>query len=235
MIAEYLPLLALLFLATGDGTGGKGAGKKTSGKGPRWRELEANAQAAGVDDDWVRFLKAWAYHESRGKPDSLNDSEKARKGAGRLYDNQRETLGACPWGRAAYSYGAGGWYQLLPVSAVWAFRGTPALCKINPRRTVFDPWESTLEAIAYAKRSMQRASFKERPIWRILNRATAAPGLMDERPGDAQYERAKQADDAFAKALDRLGIPASFANQRVTPLPPGWSAYKLWQAKGAVA
>lgn len=229
-MGELLPLLLLLASAMSPGTD-----TGPPGKAGQWAELEQNARAAGMSPDWIRFLKAWAWHESKGNPRAANRRPSEAASALALYDRNRDVLGACPWGPGAYGWGSGGWYGLLPVSAVWAFVGTPALCKVDPQRTVFDPWESTLEAVAFAQRSMKREEFIEPRTWKILNRATAAPTLMDERPGSSRFERAEDADDRFMAALRALQIPAGFADQRVEPLPNGWNAYDRWRAGKAVA
>jgi hypothetical protein len=98
--------------------------------------------------------------------------------------------------------------------------GLSAVC-VDPE-TIFDPWISTLMAIAYAKNLTAFGSFRRSDgSWLALNRGWAVPGKMDiTRP---------ETDARFLKGLRAQGVPESFARQPVSDLPNGWSAFAKLQ------
>ena len=209
--------------------------------------LRGMAREAGMDSDWENFLAAVAWRESKWFPRvALGRAERvnvpnvkvnggpignAEAAAALLaYDRNADEYKSCPWPRMRYGFGSGGWYGLLPANALWSFKATPAFC-IDPQVAVFDPWDSTILAIGYAQRLMRWKSFRARPTWRTLNRGWAAPSLMDGSPP----EQVAKTDARFLKALARLGLPASFADEKVPELPAGWNAFSVWATRGTTA
>lgn len=189
-------------------------------------KLKRLAGEAGMSADWITFLAAVAHHESTWHASAHNDSTKEVAASGKAYDRNANTLRACPFSRSAYVIGSGGWYGFLPANGiVSAFRGTSAVC-IDPR-SVFDPWASTLMAIAYANNLRTRwKSFRESDgTWLALNRGWKRPSKMNI-PN-------QKTDDRFRRGLRAQGVSESFAGRRVTPIPDGWRASRLLDAATA--
>ena len=207
-----------------------------------------------VHPDWQTFLAAVAHHESRWNPNvalgaadladvpagvTLHTSpEKIARAESRAglkalarntvrADGTAGQLARCDdWTDARYAY-SGGWYGLLPANGlVSAFRGTDGVC-LDPW-SVFDPWLSTIMAIGYAKGLRGWKSFRRSPqTWIALNRGWKNPGKMDE-PQEGSDRR-------FLKALRAMGIPESFAHQKVVSLPEDWHAFALLNSGGSNA
>ena len=191
--------------------------------------LETPAQAAaalGLDPSWQRFLEAVAQHESRGKLSAENNSASEAAAAQDLYEAAqnawvRDCLNPANW----YTWGSGGWYGMLPVSAMRAFKGTPLACS-DPRIVVHHPLMSTAAAVGYAQRLFHWSSWeRSAKTWRALNRGWSRPGKMDTPLPDT--------DRRLDEALEAIGAPASWADTPVTPLPPGWTPYGALQEAGA--
>lgn len=178
------------------------------------REMVARA---GLDSDWAAFFGAVAHHESTWYASAHNGSPGERAASRKAYERNASQLAGCGHPASEYEFGSGGWYGLIPANAiVGAFRGTSAIC-IDPRK-VFDPWASTLMAIAYAKNLQGWKSFQRSDrSWLALNRGWVVPGAMDiERP---------KTDRKFLAGLRAQGIPEAFAARTVTAMPDNWHAY----------
>lgn len=240
---EAIALLLLLALASGGkpAPGEKGAGPYPKGA----KAVREQARRAGMDESWVTFLAAVAHHESRWnprvafgdptqaiippdvklntKPESLARHE-SQAGLVALKRNRERGDMGYPPGRYAYS---GGWFGILPANGLYAaFKGTEG-SSMDPW-VVFDPWISTLMAIGYAQGLMGWKSFRRGPrSWLSLNRGWKHPGKMDEAMDGT--------DNRFFKALKAIGVPASFAHEKVTSLPDDWHAWTYLNSGGLQA
>lgn len=224
MIAWLIGGGVLLALASKRDADYGGSSKPTKAS-PNLQALRGEAARAGVSDDWATFLGAVAHHESRWVISAHNGSASEVSASASAYDRNAEKLSECKHPRSAYVIGSGGWYGFLPANGiVSAFRGTPGIC-IDPA-TIYDPWISTLMAIAYAKNLQGWGSFKRSDrTWLELNRGWSVPGKMDiARP---------KSDERFLKGLRAQGVPESFASKKVGALPQGWHAWSRLQLEGA--
>lgn len=211
----------------------------------RLPELRALAEQAGLSEDWVTFLSAVAHHESKwnpsvglGLPGRVNIPGVTVREHGKLgkyeaaaalmaYDRHPERFEDCPWPRMRYGFGSGGWFGLLPANALASYMGNPEGICLDPQFSVFDPWSSVVLATDYARRLTKWKSFAAGGgTWKVLNRGWAAPGNMDGTPA----ERVARSDERWERALKALGIPSSWGNRRVAPLPSGWDAWSVYTA-----
>lgn len=184
------------------------------------------AEWAFLDEEWTIFLEWVAKGESNfnnlvglGNPSLFPDWAKANKSmaeaaaAARGYE-RNSYLKSCGWGASRYTFGSGGWFGLLPASAVAAFKGTRYEC-IDPW-SVFDPVASFVEALDYARRLVSNWSgFKKNPTWQNLRLGWGNPSEM----GDPEALARVDGED-----LEALGYPVSFMHRQVTPFPGDPSA-----------
>jgi len=213
----------LLMKSDGDDEGGS----MPSPGGEGQETIRALAQAAGLDQSWTTFLEAAAAGESgfnnlvargiqNGAPDwakivvRQHDADKAKI----AYDRNKEKYEDCGWSAARYSFGSGGWWQMLPANGVAAFWDTSEEC-IDPW-AVFDPGPSLVMMISYAKRITRYSKFKSEPTWgnlRVGMRSVSYLGREDE------LERQRTGKNKLGDRLEQLGYSRSFVDQQVTSLP----------------
>jgi len=177
-------------------------------------QIRAIATSLGLDARWGDFLVAVAWGESRWKPRAINegDASAARKGYRRATDDS--WLTGCEIPADRWEIGSVGLYQLLPTSGMAAWRGTAFACR-DPITTLQDPTLATIAAIQYARRVMGWRAWRDGPrTWQAMRNAWRAPGLADDDRPDIR--------DRFERALASVGLPASFADEKVTPLPSGF-------------
>jgi hypothetical protein len=173
------------------------------------------AQSLGLPPAWGTFLAAVAHHESRWHSTAHNKSKSEVAASRKAWERNRAHFAGCGIPDSDYWIGSGGWYGLLPANAIVStFRGTAGIC--TPPSAVFDPRMSTILAMGYARALMGWTSYKNSPqTWLNLNRGWAAPGKMNDA--------LPRTDARFFAALKAMGVPASFASERVVSLG-GWSA-----------
>lgn len=193
------------------------------------QEIRDAAARLGVSQDWGTFLAAVAHHESRWNIDAANRSSSEAAAARALYEApQNAWLRDCGNPAEWYSWGSGGWYGMLPASAMRAFSGTPLACE-DPRRVLADPLLSTAAALGYAQRLMGwKAWRRSDKSWRALNRGWAAPGKMDQP--------LEGTDKRWERALRALGVPSSWGRSGIDQLPHGWTPFGAYMAaKGSTS
>ena len=112
-----------------------------------------------------------------------------------------------------------GLYQILPANGLAPWWNTPYAC-MDPIEALSHPDVATIAAVEYARRSMRWSDWaRSDKTWGALRRAWRSPGLSDaDRP---------DIDKRFAKQLKRIGIPESFAGEKVTPIPGGFDPVEL--------
>lgn len=189
--------------------------------------IRALAHAAGLDQSWIKFLEAAAAGESgfnnlvargvqNGAPDwakvvvKQNDADKAKI----AYDRNEEKYQDCGYSAARYSFGSGGWWQILPANGLSAFWDTEEQC-MDPW-AVFDPAPSMVMILYYLKRIQRYDNFKSVPTWgnlRVGMRAVSYLGRGDE------LERQRTGKNKLGDRLEQLGYDRSFVDEEVTPLP----------------
>lgn len=189
------------------------------------------ADAAGLDDDWIRFFLLTASGESAftsnvvlgdrslyptgSKPspqtDALGVGEAA--GARRAYDRGLEEgrYINCTWPKSAYCWGSGGWLQMLPANAWAAYDKTGLRCR-HPWY-LLHPVDHVVTAIEFARRLTTWSAFKDNPTWLTLRVGWGNPSAMDEP--SAHQTMAKK----LAKHRQSLGILESWLGKKVTTLP----------------
>ena len=67
---------------------------------------------------FAEFAEATAWNESRGNPDATNTSRSEAASAARGYDRNLERYGNSGFPRSRYVWGSGGWFGLLPSTAL---------------------------------------------------------------------------------------------------------------------
>ncbi len=227
-----LAILALIILAFAGGNGGadnstsdgEGApepppeGLPEPGGGPQLdrAQVEQMASELGLDAQWGRFLAAVAAGESDFVTCAINRGD---AGAARAaWNRNAEHYEGCA-NPERYQDGSLGLYQMLPANALKPLWDTPLVC-IDPVEALCDPMISTILAVDYARRVMRWSNWGRSPkTWAALRHGWRSPGLTDaDRPDIDARMRAQ---------LKRIGIPESFMQEKVTPLPSGWDAAEL--------
>jgi len=195
----------------------------------RIREL---GQRAGLPDDWITFLVAKAWVESRWKPTASrgvppgfpdgfdwNDAPWDQRAAEKSYTRQIERghLKGSPWPRERYTAGSMGLWQLMPANGIiTAFKGT--------KYELLDPWSHYMPgrglamAVAYNLGLMNWASYRERPTWATLYAGWSAPANM----GRPESDKVAQALERFRKGLNAAGVSnasAFMAKRPSTAIP----------------
>jgi hypothetical protein len=172
-------------------------------------QLRALLADAGAPPDWQRVMPAIAARESNFSPSARNTSQGEAKAAKIAYERNREKFAQCGFPESRYTFGSGGLWGLLPASAL---AGLPPCT--DPLEAVFDPILSTRAALAYAQRLQRWGSYRVAPSWAQISRGWAAPTLMDGTPAVL----VARIDRDWRKHLQRIGLPASTADERPSEL-----------------
>lgn len=195
------------------------------------KPLERLLAVAGYDQDWRRFWHATAAGESGhtprsylgraalAPPNAALSPSIARLGerayeAGRSAYASSPWLSSCPWPADRYAF-VGGEFQQIAAYAMKAFEGTSQAC--------MDPWSllesevAVVTSMEQARRILGHPSFAARPTWANLRAGWGAIANLDD---DAAIAEIMNKRNGFGEQLDALGVPRSWANERVTSLPP---------------
>jgi hypothetical protein len=226
----------------------------TDDTGPDWASRVASymgpvADAAGVDG--LRVMAVYQAHsESKGnnlvglgipsrfppwaKPNTrasakLQNAEATAAEIG--YDRNAKTYSKSPYPRSRWVFGSGGYFGLLPSTALAFLRGKPQASSpdFDPW-DVFDPHRSCVAYADFVRRITRLGQWKDLPPsernWLAVKRAGASLTTLTD--WKAEGDRAKAIHAGFAKRLASIGVPASFARQIVPPFRSDFSALNLW-------
>jgi hypothetical protein len=184
--------------------------------------LRVFSTAAGLDKDWQDFLQIVAYGESRGHNDvglgtavgappwaRMNRSKSEAKAAAIRYDAHEARYARC-WARVVYVFGSGGFFAMLPASAMAVFADTELEC-MHPW-AVFDPAPSLVMAMGYADRLMRWDGYADEPTFLNLRVGWGNPSKMGDAATLAE-KRKKFSDHAQA-----IGLPPSLLDRRPSRL-----------------
>lgn len=201
-----------------DGGGGDGGlpGPSSTGGLDQVRQI---AKAIGAPPQWQDFFVLVAAGESKGHGDygrgsTLNappwatiieDSGEA-EAAARAYDRNKAMFTGC-WPAAAYAFGSGGYYAMLPANALAAFESTPLMC-LHPW-TVFDATIATIMAAWFARRLTGWSNWQGTVL--SLRRGWGNPSAMDS-PEDRRGE--------YEEDCRRAGLPTSFLDVKLERWKP---------------
>jgi hypothetical protein len=159
--------------------------------------------AAGVTGDLAIFFRAVAYTESRGRRTARNTTASEAKAALKGYTRLAQQ-GPLPFPADRYTWGSGGWFGLLPSSAVSGARD------MDPLEAVFgerDHTQPIRAAIRYARRLQGWNQWKASPRdWATLRRGWALPTKM--------HKKLPATDARFLAALKAIGAPAGFEKRK---------------------
>ena len=228
------------------------------------RTLGTHLEALGAPDGFTEFALIFATSESGGNnrtglglpgrfpPDTspnLKASAKLQRGESRAaergYDRnvgKGRRYERSPFPRSEWIFGSGGWFGLLPSSAlglegddmdlVWTGEVGPA--------DVFDRWKSLVLFADYVKSVRALPAFRNLPAseqnWYAIKRA--GPGLAFVSDYRLTKKRSRQANARAEKHARQRGIPVSFLRRRVPAFGPYWSVRATMNAEpfdGAVA
>jgi hypothetical protein len=237
MLAVVLIVAAVLAVAGGSSSGASSGGGGYAVEKRGISDLRKLCASAGLAEDWTNFFALVAYGESggnntvglgdpsiyppwtkthlewvsAGKPALSHLQRNEANAAVVAYNRAREQgwLPATCWPRVGYVFGSGGWFGLLPANALAAYRETDLVCQ-HPF-TVFDGPGSLVMAIALARRLRQWKQWDGtvlslRAGWGNPSAMNSADWLASRRP-------------RFAKHCTALGLPESFLEQQLGPIP----------------
>lgn len=222
--------------------------------GPDWASRVAAfmapvADAAGVPD--LRVMAVYQAHsESKGnnlvglgipsrfpvwaKPNlkasaSLQGNE--ARAAEIAYDRNKATYGKSPYPRERWVFGSGGFFGLLPGTGLAFLRGKPQASSADfDPADVFDPHRSCVMYADYVRRITRLGQWQALPPsernWLAIKRAGASLTVLAD--WQANGDRAKAIHAGVAKRLASIGVPASFARQKVPSFSSGFSALELY-------
>lgn len=206
----------------GDGTEPKGDEHPSlEPKAVNAADVRQHAILVGAPLKWQEFFLLVAQGESGFRSDvglgvqtdappwvDMNSSTAEAKAAERAYERNVETFAGC-WPKAAYGFGSGGWYGMLPANGIIAFKNDTELKCLHPW-VVFDPKISTIMAAWFARRLQGWKNWDGTVL--SLRVGWGAP----EKMGDADYLADKRSK--FAQDCVKAGLPASFLDEKL----PNW-------------
>lgn len=184
-------------------------------------DVRQKAIIVGAPPAWQDFFIMTAQGESGGntavglgvKADAppwahMNSSQKEAKAALRAYDRNKKHYVGC-WPRAAYGYGSGGWFGLLPANAIIAFKNDSELRCLHPW-SVFDSSIAMVMAVWFARRLQGWSNWDGTVL--SMRVGWGNPEAMGDATTLAQ-KRAKFEDDCR-----QVGLPVSFLDEKL----PRW-------------
>lgn len=164
-------------------------------------DIREELARSGLPLEAQQFLLATAWTESNWQVGASNPSPSEAAAAKTGYERALKS-GPLPFPASRYTWGSGGWFGLLPSSAVAGARN------LDPMVAVFDPRESIRSATRYMQRIRGWDQWlRSDRSWKVMRRAWKNPSTMDQ-PMPATDER-------FLSALKKAGLPASFADRKV--------------------
>lgn len=229
---------------SGDGSGG-GSGEGITFpvySGTQGADLlRALSEAEGLHPDWVAWVLLTARGES-GFTSNVVLGDPALYPTGSVPSASTATLGPaeasgartaytrareqgrlnCPWPESAYTWGTGGWLAQFAPNAWTAYEGTPLACR-HPWY-LLHPVDTVVTAVETLRRLSGWSAWKANPTMLTARTAWGNPSKM----GDPDY-RAKVLAGAMGDA-EALGLPPSFFDRPLPPLPPAGDVYQRWGA-----
>lgn len=166
------------------------------------RAVEQKLRMPGFAD----FAESVAVNESRFNNLAIDDGQSALDAARRGYDGNPGRYGDSPYPRSWYTWGTGGWYQLLPSTALasreWNHEH-PML--------VFTPLGSTLLLASFIQR-VKRNHFENLPAsernWLAIRRF-----MLSNKAGydyEEKLPRTTAKRERYARDLEQVGVAPSF-------------------------
>lgn len=174
----------------------------------RYGKADLHSVAATVEHHlgmpgFANFAISVAHNESNFKSWVVDDSPSAVRAARNGLKNNAKRYANTPWPRSWYTFGTGGWYQLLPTSALSDTVWNDA----NPL-LVFAPYASTFLLAAFVQR-VQRNHFGNFPPqernWLAVRRFmlnNAAGYDWSEQLPKTQGKRERYAEDLRSEGID---------------------------------
>lgn len=220
-------LLAALALGTGGGASASveipPAAQSNAGKRELWAMLESLPM---LDDVQRKFLILVARGESGWNPlvglgdpalfppgtkPNTKASAAAQEGEARAarvaYDRHADYFAGCDAGeRAAYSFGSGGWFGMLPANGLWQLRDTPLGCW--PPRAVFEPARAITMAVAFARALQGWDGFQANPT---VGNLRAGWGLPTSMGTNVAADRLAK----YRRHARESGLPESFIDEPI--------------------
>lgn len=196
------------------------------------RQIERRAQMPG----FAAFALGVATRESRGNNLAINDSASEAKHACDLYLANADTRYADnPYGAARFCFGSGGWYGLMPATAL---AGKP-FRTLDPY-LIFDPAASTVLLADYVRRVV-KGYFHKLPA-SCRNYLTIRRFMASNKVGldcdETNYDRSAVVRERFGADLAERGIaPTAMFKPVVIGAWPGGTTLmsEVTGAEGAVA
>jgi hypothetical protein len=189
--------------------------------------VRAAAIAIGAPVPWQDFFVLVASRESKfhiavglgAKTNAptwveMHHSAGEASAALKAYDNNANDLIGC-WPRAAYGFGSGGWYGMLPANALAAFESDATLRCLHPW-TVFDPTISTIMAAWFARRLSRWKNWDGTVI--SLRVGWGNPSDM----GDPAIRELKR--DGYVQDCARAGLPHTILDSKLPDWKPAPAA-----------
>lgn len=215
MIVWVLAAAAAVLVFDGGGGGGGGGGASVVprvGVGgvvmTRKQDLIRYLSAAGLDPAWRDFFVFVAAGESGFRTTARNDSSSEARAAARGYRKNKDRLSVCGHPAVLYSWGSGGWFGMLPTTAIFSLpRG---LRCHDPVTAVFDPSLSVAAAVGMAR------SLSQRPHYRGTVLSMRAGWGWPAKIGDP--ERLRERRPVYVLRAEKLGLPASYVDSALPPL-----------------
>lgn len=214
------------------------------GKVELWTMLESLPQ---LDDTQRKFLILVARGESGWDPlVGLGDPELFPAGtkpnrkastalqegearaARKAYQRHADVFAACGVGHdeAAYGFGSGGWFGMLPANGLWQLRDTPFRCW--PPSAVFDPARAITIAIAFARGLQGWDGYQAN---RTVGNLRAGWGLPTSMGTSIDPDRIAK----YRRHATESGLPASFVDLELARYPGDYVGIYQTLASAAVA
>lgn len=206
------------------------------------QELKRLAGLAGLHPDWILFLTATAFGESRftsnvvlgdpallpagAVPSSNNDTHGAAEARASVIAYERAAaqgrFDGCPWPATAYTYGSGGWLGMIPANAWAAYAGTPLSCR-HPW-LMLHPVDQVFCAIEMLRRLSGWSAWQANPTMLTARVAWGAPDKM------ADPSARERMIGKFGDALEQVGLPRDWWQTNTPSLPAKGDVYDRWQS-----
>jgi hypothetical protein len=170
------------------------------------RRLAQVVEAAGTLPGFATFATAAAWTESRWRSSAANRTPSEASAACRLFRGARKRgffLGN-PHPEAAWCFGSGGWFGLMPATGL-AAGGTKGPFSRSDPALVFHPASSVVMLADLVRRLVVSYGAG---TWLAVRRGMASPGLVRDDVESKQRSRAVRA--RFEEALRKAGADPAF-------------------------